>query len=87
MGYGLKREKGAYVEIWPLHDIAIANIVWCIAYKRGVRTGGVYCAVVGQYICNSVCITGGGGQINDDWLVRKSDVVNEYLVKAKLKYV
>jgi len=22
---------------WPLHDIAITNIVWCTAYKRGVR--------------------------------------------------
>ena len=22
--------------IWTLHDIAITNIVWCIAYKRGV---------------------------------------------------
>jgi len=21
---------------WPLHDIAIANIVWCIAYTGGV---------------------------------------------------
>ena len=30
---------------WPLQDIAIANIVWCMAYKRGVGGGGVYCAM------------------------------------------
>ena len=28
---------------WPLHDIAITNIVWCTAYKRGVG-GGSYIA-------------------------------------------
>jgi len=22
--------------VWPLHDIAITNIVWCMAYTRGV---------------------------------------------------
>jgi len=33
--------------IWPLHDIAITNIVWRIAYKKGV--GGVlYCTTVVQ---------------------------------------
>jgi len=25
---------------WPLHDIAITNIVWCIALKGGVGGGG-----------------------------------------------
>jgi len=29
----------------PPHDIVIANIVWCMAYRRGC----VYCAIVGQY--------------------------------------
>jgi len=24
---------------WPLHDIAIPNIVWCIEYNRGVGSG------------------------------------------------
>ena len=24
---------------WPSHDIAITNIVWCMAYKRGVGGG------------------------------------------------
>ena len=32
---------------WPLHDIAITNIAWCTAYKRGVE-GLVYCAIVVQ---------------------------------------
>jgi len=31
--------------IWPLHDIAIANIVWCMAQKKRGRWGGVYCAM------------------------------------------
>jgi len=29
---------------WPLHDIAIPNIVCCMAYKRGVGGGGAYIA-------------------------------------------
>ena len=37
---------------WLLHDIAITNIVWCIAYKGGVG-GGVYIA---QWWCNSIAI-------------------------------
>ena len=24
---------------WPLHDIATANIVWCMAYTRGAGWG------------------------------------------------
>jgi len=28
---------------WPLHDIAIINIVWCMAYKRG-GGGGAHVA-------------------------------------------
>jgi len=28
-----------------LHDIAIANLVWCMDYKRGVGGGVVYCAM------------------------------------------
>jgi len=28
---------------WPLHSIAITNIVWCIAYERRVG-GGAYLA-------------------------------------------
>jgi len=37
---------------WRLHDIAIANIVWCKAYKRGVG-GGAYIA---KWACNSIAI-------------------------------
>jgi len=37
---------GARGESWPLHDIAITNIVCCMAYKGGVSGGGVYCAMV-----------------------------------------
>ena len=31
-------------EIWPLHDVDITNIVWCMAYKGGV----VYCTIAVQ---------------------------------------
>jgi len=30
---------------WALHDIAITNIVWCVAEKRGGWGGVVYCAI------------------------------------------
>jgi len=49
---------------------------------KGGRVGGVYCAIVVQYYCKSVAITGGGRQTNDDGLVHKSVAVNESLVKA-----
>jgi len=26
-------------DAWPLHDIAIPNIVWCMAYQREVEGG------------------------------------------------
>jgi len=26
---------------WPLHNIAITNIVWCMAYNRGVGGGRI----------------------------------------------
>ena len=37
---------------WPLHDIAITNIVWCMPYKGGV--GGR--AYIAQWSCNSNAI-------------------------------
>jgi len=51
------------VEVWPLHDIAIANIVGCIAYTRWVG-GGAYIA---KWACNSIAIgyglqVGGGNK-------------------------
>jgi len=30
---------------WPLHDIAITNMVLCMAYKWGVGGGVVYFAI------------------------------------------
>jgi len=37
------------------------NIVWCMAYERGVGGGGVYCAMVVQYYWNRVGFAGRGG--------------------------
>ena len=55
---------------WPSRNIAITNVVWCVAYKRGVG-GGAYIA---QWSCNSIPIglsfAGGGGQHKDDWLLQ-----------------
>jgi len=47
---------------WPLHDIAIANIVWCMAYRSGGRKVAVYCAMGVQYNCSRVGFAGGEGQ-------------------------
>jgi len=38
-------------QIWPLHDIAITNAVWCMAHKVGGSLGGAYIA---QWACNSI---------------------------------
>jgi len=70
---------------WPLHNIAITNSVWCIAYKRRVGEWGVPCAVVVQYHWNSVGITGWGGGGMMIGSFTKSVEVNEYLVKAKIR--
>jgi len=40
---------------WPLHDIAITNIVWCMAYTRG--SGGE--SYIAQYACNSIATVWG----------------------------
>jgi len=37
---------------WPLHDIAIINIVWCVRYKRRVRAR----SCIAQQSCNSMAI-------------------------------
>jgi len=42
--------KSAAREAGPLHDIAIANTVWCIAYTRGVEWG----PYIAQSPCNSI---------------------------------
>ena len=36
--------------VWPLHDIIITNIIWCMSYKREVE-GGLYIA---RWLCNSI---------------------------------
>jgi len=40
--------------IWPAYDIAITNIVWCIAYKRKVARGVVYCPIIVHSYCTRV---------------------------------
>jgi len=40
----------AFIHPWPLHGIAITNIVWCMAYKSGV--GGV--SYIAQQTRNSM---------------------------------
>jgi len=51
-----KRKKGTHTNttrrVHPLHDIAIPNIVWCMAYTRGV--GGRACFAQKMY--NSITI-------------------------------
>jgi len=37
---------------WPLHDIAIINIVGCMAYKGRVGSG----AFIAQWACDSIAI-------------------------------
>jgi len=36
------------VESWPLQDIVITNIVWCMAFTREVEKAVVYCPIVVQ---------------------------------------
>ena len=31
---------------WLLHDIVIANTVWCMAYAREIEWGDLYCPIV-----------------------------------------
>jgi len=46
---------------WPLYDIAITIMVWCMADKRGSWGGVINCAIFVQQCCNSVGKAGGGG--------------------------
>ena len=58
--------------------LPILNGVW---HKQGgVWGGGVYCAVVVQYFCNSADIADARGQYKDVRLVHKSFGVKQYLV-------
>jgi len=53
---------------WPLHDIAITNISWCMAQKGAVGKR----AYIAQWSCNSIAIGKAlqveGGQYKDDGL-------------------
>jgi len=37
---------------WPLQDIAITNMVWCMAYRGEGRWG----ACIAQWTCNSIAM-------------------------------
>ena len=41
-----------HTSAWPSHDVVIANIVWCMAYTRGLG-GGAY---ITKWACNSIAI-------------------------------
>jgi len=45
-------KKNDKAVVWPLHNIAITNMVWCMVYNRGVG-GGAYIA---RWSCNSIAI-------------------------------
>ena len=36
-----KQEEGVNEHNWPLHDIAITNIVWCMSYTGEVGGGRI----------------------------------------------
>ena len=58
----------------------MTNIVWCMAYKRGVG-GGVYA----KWACKSIAIGQAlqvGGAWKEDWLPQWSFEVKQYLVRA-----
>ena len=38
--------EGVRAQVWHLQDIVITNIVWCIAYKREVGRGVLYCVII-----------------------------------------
>ena len=61
VGTGFTR-KHFHFEPWPLHDIAVANIVWCMAYTREVGGGIVYCPIVGQSYCTNIGNADGRGE-------------------------
>jgi len=48
VGLGRRRDRRWPTVIWPLHDIVITNMVWCIAYRREVGRGVVYSPIIVQ---------------------------------------
>ena len=57
------------VHHWPLHDIFIATIVCCVAYKREPGRGVVYCPIVVHWYSTRVGNAGGRGGMKG-WLSR-----------------
>jgi len=49
------------IRTWPLHDIIFINTLWCIAYKREVGRGLVYCPKLVQIIAKGWELLVGGG--------------------------
>jgi len=41
-------------QCWPVHNIAITNSVWCMAYKGGGGGGGG--GYIAQKACNSIAL-------------------------------
>jgi len=68
--------------VWPLHDIANANIIWCILQYRGVGGNAILRTSVGDGMGGVGCLNKGGACEVYDWFVHKSFDRNEYLVKA-----
>jgi len=67
--------------LWPLHDVVIHNIVWCIKHKRGL--GGRRILPSSRAIVLQHCgQCRQAGQWKDDWLVHKRLEVKQSLVKA-----
>ena len=46
--YTLQDTRGGGRVDWPLQDIVITNSVWCVAHKRDVGRGAVYCPIIVQ---------------------------------------
>jgi len=47
---------------WPLHDIAINNIVWCTAYEREGGREVIYCPIIVESYSTRVNNAGGRGE-------------------------
>jgi len=50
----LLEAKSVPSESWPLQNIVITNIIWCIAYKLEFGGGVVYCPITVQSYCTRV---------------------------------
>jgi len=58
-GVNLKSDTPGGSDVWPLQDIVITNLVWCIAYKREVGGGVLYCPINVQEYRTEVDNAGG----------------------------